>query len=346
MMELKNILIIRNDRIGDLVLTLPLAGIIKKHYPETRITFFVKDYTRALAECNPYIDEILTLPEEIDKAGFADCLKIFRKGKYDAVIIVNPKFRTSLISFLAGIKTRVGSGYRWYSFLFNKKVFEHRKYAERHELEFNVRLLEKIGIKEKVSPSNVNFGLVCNDQDIKKIKQLLYTKGVSFLNPVVIIHPGSLGSAVDLPENKMKQLISILAHDLSITILITGSGNEKVLCQEMAEGTSAINLAGMFSLKELTALYTLSDIMIANSTGPVHIAAALGVYIIGFYPKITACSPERWGPYTEKRSLFQPEIKCSNCTREQCEKLNCMNSINLENVVKAVAAAAGQDVKK
>jgi ADP-heptose:LPS heptosyltransferase len=63
-----------------------------------------------------------------------------------------------------------------------------------------------------------------------------------------------------------------------------------------------------------------------------HIAAALGVYVIGFFPKILSCSQKRWGPYTEKKTIFIPTIDCSNCTREQCEKINCMNSIDIGRV--------------
>jgi len=62
------------------------------------------------------------------------------------------------------------------------------------------------------------------------------------------------------------------------------------------------------------------------------VASALGVHIIGFFPKIPACSQKRWGPYTEKKSIFAPAIDCSDCTREQCEKLNCMDSIDIGRV--------------
>jgi ADP-heptose:LPS heptosyltransferase len=77
-------------------------------------------------------------------------------------------------------------------------------------------------------------------------------------------------------------------------------------------------------------------VFISNSTGPIHIAAALGNFIIGFYPKILACSQERWGPYTKNKAVFLPEIDCKDCTREQCEQLDCMNSINYEGVIREV----------
>lgn len=92
------------------------------------------------------------------------------------------------------------------------------------------------------------------------------------------------------------------------------------------------NLVGLFSLAELKALINYSDIFIANSTGPLHIAAALGKYVIGFYPKIAQCSPARWGPYSVKSKVFTPSLQCSNCTREQCEQLDCMNTIPVSEI--------------
>ncbi len=93
-----------------------------------------------------------------------------------------------------------------------------------------------------------------------------------------------------------------------------------------------LNLSGQLDLSLLKALINKADLFISNSTGPMHIAAALGVHVIGFFPKILSCSQKRWGPYTEKKTIFIPTIDCSNCTREQCEKLNCMNSIDIGRV--------------
>ena len=92
------------------------------------------------------------------------------------------------------------------------------------------------------------------------------------------------------------------------------------------------NFAGKFSLDELSALISKSVMFVSNSTGPIHIAAALGKYTVGFYPKIVSCSKERWGPYTNKKLVYEPQIDCKNCTPEQCKKLNCMDSIDMSKV--------------
>jgi heptosyltransferase-3 len=234
--------------------------------------------------------------------------------------------------FYSSIKNRIGTGYRWYSFLFNRKVFEHRKYAEKHELEYNIGLLKKINIDSIDLPEQMKFHLSVDDKSSEKISALLTERGFKQENKLVIVHPGSGGSSVDLPKEKLIELTRRLSDLKKLTVVITGSKNEIQLCEEFEVNESVINLSGQIDISLLKALIKKSDLFISNSTGPIHIAAALGVYVIGFYPKILSCSQKRWGPYTKNKLIFTPTIDCSNCTREQCEKLNCMNSIDIGRV--------------
>ena len=326
----KNILIVRTDRIGDVVLTLPLASILKKHLPDCKITFMVRDYTRPLVQCVKDIDEIIVY-EKND--SFFSLLNNIKNKSFDTCFVVHPKFIIALVVFLSGIKKRIGTGYRWYSFLFNKKIFEHRKYGTQHELNHNINLLKLIDIKEEVNETNVSFNLQVDENSKQNVLNKLKELNIDNNLPNVIIHPGSGGSAIDLPVSHFKEVVEQLAHELDINIFLTGSLNEKNICDSIMNKKNTYNLAGMFDLKELSALISQSQLMIANSTGPIHIAAALGINVIGFYPKIASCSVTRWGPYTVKRKIFTPTIDCNDCTREQCEKLNCMSSIKVSDIV-------------
>lgn len=329
--EPRNILIVRTDRIGDVVLSLPLARIIKQHYPKAKVTFLVRAYTKALVENNYFIDEVIILKEESTKILIAENIKQLKKKNFDTAIIVYPTFKIALITFLSGIKYRVGSGYRLYSFLFNKKVYEHRKDAVKHELEYNLSLLSQLGINHIGGTNNVSFDLDVNKSSLNKVESLLGSLGINNKEKFVIIHPGSGGSAVDLPVEKFIELVKMLS-DKKIKIVLTGSENEKEICNQLVLNELTFNLAGELNLEELIALISKCSLLIANSTGPIHIAAALDKYTFGFYPKVKVCSAKRWGPYTEKKFIYEPEIECNNCSVEQCAELNCMNSINVVRV--------------
>ena len=151
MIEPKNLLIVRTDRIGDVVLSLPLAELVKRHFPHCKVTYLLREYTKCLAQEHPFIDSILLLKESNGKVPIKDNYRELQKYNFDSCLIVYPTFQTALIAFLSRIKNRIGTGYRWYSFLLNHKIYEHRKYAERHELEYNVNLLKAFGIDEKVN---------------------------------------------------------------------------------------------------------------------------------------------------------------------------------------------------
>jgi len=336
MIEPKNILIVRTDGIGDVVLSLPLAGLIKKYYPDCKVTFLLRNYTKELTDEHPNINEVIIIKENNGKIPVSSNVNQLKKKSFDSCIVVYPTLVTALIVYLSRINIRVGSGYRWYSFLFNRRVYEHRKYAEKHELEFNVSLLKIFGINESVTPNNVKFDIKINPTTLDSVKKKLSNYGVDLTKKIIIAHPGSGGSAVDLPLEKFAEIVSSLINLEKAAVIVTGSENEKEICDLISGDSNVVKLAGKLNLSELAALISCCSVFISNSTGPIHIAAALGIFTIGFYPKILACSAKRWGPYTTKKAVFLPEIECENCTREQCERIDCMNSINYEGVIKEV----------
>jgi lipopolysaccharide heptosyltransferase II len=332
----KNLLIVRTDRIGDVVLSLPIARIIKKYYPDCKVSFLVRNYTESIVCDNPDIDEIIILKEKGKKIALTENINQIKIKNFDSALVVYPTLPTAWIIYRTGIKHRVGTGYRWYSFLFNHKVFQHRKYAEHHELEFNIKMLTKFGIKESITQEGIKFNISVDSNSVSKLKTRLKLNGWQQNKKIIIIHPGSGGSSVDLSPEKFRELINKLSSIENQFLIITGSSSEKLLADKLTVNTQALNLAGNLNLKELIALISLCDIFISNSTGPIHIAAALDKYTIGFYPKIVECSARRWGPYSTKGFIFEPKIDCKNCNRRQCEQLKCMNSINTNDVLNKV----------
>jgi len=336
MTQPKKILIVRTDRIGDVVLSLPMASFIKRRYPGCKVTFMLREYTKPLAESNPDIDEIILLKENKGRVSITGNAALVKSGYYDTCIAVYPTFRIALFLFLSGIKNRIGTGYRLYSFLFNKKIYEHRKHGKHHELEHNINMLKMIGIEERPTPQSVPFNIHSNEKSRHIIENEFDSKKINTPLQTVIIHPGSGGSSIDWPLSSFQELIKLMARELNINILITGGKHEFEMCNRLVVHKKIENFAGRFDLNELIALIDKSDLLIANSTGPIHIAAALGKHVIGFYPKIKECAQKRWGPYTYRKIIFEPTVCNGNCKKETCEKLNCMNSINVRDVFEKI----------
>ncbi|MBI3189867.1 MAG: glycosyltransferase family 9 protein [Ignavibacteriales bacterium] len=212
-------------------------------------------------------------------------------------------------------------------------MYEHRKTAQRHELEYNLHLLSVVGCS--VDGLEIQPSLIVHPKSIHRIEKLLTSKGILATESVVVLHPGSGGSARDWSAKKFGELAQRLGNIPNIRVVITGKKEEAQLVNEVMEyaDPKAVPLIDFESLREFAALAQRATLFVANSTGPIHIAAAVGTYVIGLYPQITALSATRWSPYTKQKTIFSPvgkPIDCKKCLQTNvCE---CMDSISVDDV--------------
>jgi lipopolysaccharide heptosyltransferase III len=331
-------LIVRTDRIGDVILTLPMASVIRKNIPHAFITMLIQKYTKELVESDRNVNEIISYDQEGTGAPFFDLIENIRLGNYDVVFHTHPRFRLALITWLAGIPVRVGTGYRWYSFLFNRKVFEHRKDARFHELIYNVHLIEALGYT--VKGIDVSPAIEVMPETEKRVMEYMENLGLSKDKKTVILHPGSGKSARDWSPKSFGLLGKKLSEIEGVQIIVTGSKNEKALIELVRSfiGRQAFALPDQLSISELAAFIKNSSLFVANSTGPIHIAAAVGTPLIGFYPHITSLSANRWGPWTDKKIIFSPNgkpLNCKKCIRKKTATCECMDTISVDQVYTA-----------
>ncbi|MEW5798012.1 MAG: glycosyltransferase family 9 protein [Bacteroidota bacterium] len=330
--EVRNILLIRTDRIGDVVLSLPMLPVLKKHFPKASITMMVRKYTRELVERHSCVSDIVQWDDDGERT-LSEYVKIVKQRSFDIAIVPYPRFILALIIYLAGIPVRVGTGYRWYSFLFNHKVYEHRKDAKRHEVEYNLNLLKAIGIE---NTGTADFELDISADVQQKIDEMLSKDS---MNTFVVLHVGSGGSARDWSLQNFAALGDRIRNDLQCNVILTGGESEKSLVASVVSNmkTSPVNYTGLFSLVELGALFKRASAFVSNSTGPLHIAAAVGTPVIGFYPPILQCSAVRWGPYTNKKKVFTADsARCPLCKGGACQSNVCMDQITVDQVFHAV----------
>ncbi|MDQ3021379.1 MAG: glycosyltransferase family 9 protein [Bacteroidota bacterium] len=323
--EVKNLLIARTDRLGDVILTLPLISAAKKVFNNAKVIFFVKKYTSDLIKSYEGIDE---LSVEEDVYGFWDKYKYFRNKKIDLVINVKPRFDLALLFYMLRIKYRIGTGYRWYSFFYNYKVYEHRKISDKHESDYNLNLL-KIFFDEVDLEKEFHFKYSSDEKN--KLDTKLNAHNLSLDESFIIIHPGSGSSAKDLSPEKFSEFINGIMNEYSnYKIIFTGLEKEKILTDKIKTGVNKvyqnklIDVNGKVNLKDLMILIDHSKLFISNSTGPIHIAGALNKNIIGFYPNEKKMGNIRWGPLGKNVIVLMPD------------ESNKMDSINVKNIMNAV----------
>ncbi|RPH32058.1 lipopolysaccharide heptosyltransferase family protein, partial [bacterium] len=188
----RNILVVRTDRLGDVILTLPLLPLIHQCHPGARVSMLLSRYTGEIVEGHPHADALLWYDDASRRpVPFREMLRRIRQERFDAVILVHPTLRLAWMMKLARIPVRVGSGYRYYSVLFNRRVREHRKDARRHELEYNIRLLAQIGCPVPEKLDRPDYGIVVPPEAGRKVHEMKQSFGVGLEKPVVVIHPGS-----------------------------------------------------------------------------------------------------------------------------------------------------------
>jgi heptosyltransferase-2 len=295
---IKKILVLRPDRLGDVILTLPVVQNLKEAFPEASITYLCTGYTSQILESYSLISDLIIYNRENGHKGInkiVNLAKKLREYNFDLAIHLLPRYPLALATYLAQIKYTVGTGFRWYSFFFTHRQYDHRKYNLYHEVEYNLRLLKKIGVKSNYSPdvySYFNF-----PKTVSESVQRFLTEKINE-RPYIIIHPGSGGSSIDWPLTNFIELIRQLNEWGKFDVCVTGVTNDKEFLKPLYESNiNFVDLVGIFDLNELALILHKADLFISNSTGPLHLAVAMGTKVLGFFPNSPGLGPGRWGPF-------------------------------------------------
>ncbi|UCB52507.1 MAG: glycosyltransferase family 9 protein, partial [Candidatus Zixiibacteriota bacterium] len=218
-------LVVRTDRVGDVVLSTPVLESIKTRFPESHLVMMVSSYAAGVVKANPNLDDVIIDDHENRHKGIKGFLvlsKEIRGGRFDVGILLRPTFRLALLLFLAGIRYRVGTGYRFYQMLFNRKVCVHRKTNLRHEADYNLNLLRPLGIKpEKIIPR-----VYLSPEEESFAQQVWRESEIAPDRAVAVIHPGSGDSALNLPAKRFAQVADQLVEERDAKVLFTGTKGE------------------------------------------------------------------------------------------------------------------------
>jgi ADP-heptose:LPS heptosyltransferase len=336
---MKRVLLCRTDAVGDVILTLPVARSLKTAHPDMQITLLAAKYAAPLLAGENYLDNVVAIPgRSLDNLDEVNALaRDLKRMNFDAAVLFYPRLSLALAMYLAKIPIRIGTSRRAYSILFNRRIKLRRRDSGKHELDLNYDLIEQeFGVLKRMEPL-----LAVLPDESKSSDRLLAQSGISERDSFVLIHPLSHGSAPNWPIERYAELaIRLIAK--GHRIVITGSllESDDVAAHFGRLGEGIVNLAGRTDLPQLKGIIKRAQLIISGSTGPIHMAGAVGTFAVGIYPPESTLSPVRWGPRGSANKLFVPSVDDSKSSiRDR------MASIAVGPVVEFIISRLSADTK-
>lgn len=335
------ILICRTDRIGDLVLSTPVFEAIKRFIPDAYTIVMARKGIIDVISNNPFIDEYISYdPNGVHKGlkGIFALSDEIKQKHIDIAIELFMSFYPALAIKLAGIKQIIGPGSRIYSYILLTDVIkQHRKESKYNEAEYNLMLLKVLGI------NNINIKprvfLLDNADNCEKF---LTNQGIKLFN-YITIHPGMGGSAKNISAQKYVSLIKVITERYKLPVVITGSFTDHTIVNKITSelyGNPYVkDMCCILSIEQLKMVLFFSKLMIGPSTGPMHIAAALGKPTIAIFSPLKAQSKIRWSPYMlDNVTIIEPNVDCKHkyTCNKSCFHYDCMDLINIEEILEKV----------
>jgi heptosyltransferase II len=332
------IIIVRMDRIGDVVLSTPAIKAVRDAYPRSHIAILIRPYAREVVDGNPYIDEVITYDKSGGEKGLLGNIRFIaglRNKKFDLAVILHPKNSSHVLAYLAGIPKRLGYDKKSGAFL-TKKVPHTKQYGLKHEIDYALDLLRYIGIESQ----DRSLYMPVNKSSEDRIKSLFEKSGISSGDTVIVIHPAAGLRSRRWALERFAKAADILAEKSGARIvIISGPGSDKVIGDKVAElmKQKALNLAGKTSISDLASILKRSKLLISNDSGPVHISCAVGTPVISIFGrKNRGLSPERWGPTGKRDVALHKDAGCDICLDDNCKlSFKCLDMISVEDVLSA-----------
>jgi heptosyltransferase-2 len=320
----QNILIVRTDRIGDVVLTTPAIKAIRQSYPGSHIAILVTPATLDLVNGNPYVDEILVDDRQGQHKGIFGFLRLVREirsKQFDLAIIFHTKRRYNLACYAARIPCRLGYKNEKLGFLLSLPLKDIRPLGEKHEAEYCMDVLKVIGVENDdldifVPAQKEAEGWMLNWMQENSLKP----------NDFVAIHPGASDPAKCWPAANFALLMDRLTERCDLKIVLIGSSQTMPMAAEILQKTrkpsGILNLTGKTSLAQMVSLLRRARLLISNDSGPVHVAAGVGSSVISLFLRDQpGINPERWKPLGPKSFILNNKLQPGSISVDQVLEL-------------------------
>lgn len=328
------ILIVRLDRIGDVILSLPSIAAIRGRFPNAEISVMTRPSTRDLLEGHPTIDEVI--PYYYEKGGRHSSIignvRFIREiqiRQFDLAFILHPSTRAVMVPFMAGIPYRIGFD-STLPFLLTKKVPDRRFEGQKHESEYTLDIVRAFGIPE-IPPAPF---LEVKPDDEFRANEIFRQFGIADGERVVALHPGASCASKRWPVERFAELGASLSAGRRVAIV--GGQEEKKLGKILKDaiGSAAVDLTGELSLKELASFLKRCEVLVTNDSGPAHIAAAVGVKTVTIFGRNReGLGPRRWKTLGEGHTILHQDTGCVVCTAHRCAiGFECLKAVEVKDV--------------
>jgi heptosyltransferase-2 len=330
-----NILIRMPNWIGDLVMATPLIRDLRRHFPSASLTAMARRPICQLLEKDPHIDELFSFEKPprtlLRRDEKRSVIAKLRGGKFEIGVLTPNSFSSAWWFWQGGVRRRIGFSGGWRRWLLTDPIPMPPRGSE-HQVELYKRLLAPLGIAgSKTLPY-----LVLDGQDRAEAQELLRQRGYQKGTPLIGINPGAAyGSAKCWLPERFRSLAEQLLSEGNDLVFFGDTATAplvKEICRNLPQ--RAMDLSGATSLRELMAAIELCDLLVTNDSGPMHIAAALGVPVVALFG---STDDRATGPYGQAEGVIHKRPRCSPCFQRKCPiDFRCMKEITVEEVVKKV----------
>lgn len=343
--QAENVLCVRLDALGDVLMTTPALRALKQSRPSHRLTLLTSASAAPLMSLVPEIaDGIVydapwmkaTASRQDSRAEFA-MIERLRRRRFDAAVIFtvfsqNP-LPAALLCMLADIPRRLAHcRENPYQLLTDWVKEPEPDQFIRHEVRRQLDLVATVGCRT----TNERLSLSVPAEATRRVRAILHEWGLANGRPWVLIHPGASAPSRRYPSERFAEAANILSCEHALPIIFSGSGGEHVLIESIRKAMNAPShsLAGRFSLPELAALVALAPVIVTNNTGPAHIAAAVGTPVVDLYAQT---NPQHTPWQVPQRVLYH-DVPCKNCFKSVCPQghHDCLTRVPPDAVTQAV----------
>lgn len=335
------VLLTRTDRLGDLVLSLPAVAMLKRARPDWEVHVMVAPACLPLVEQAANLDGVWTWEAGGDGCDTRALSRDLARASFDAAVMLQYRRELALLLRRSGVARLYGPRSRFTSwFLLNRGVRQQRSSSGRHEVELNADLVRALLAAPDLPVDLPRLELSDRQRDQGDTFRAAYAPEAA---SVAFVHPGSGGSALDWQPGRFANVANELAARPGWQVFVTGAGGDAALVEAVAADLrpEVRVLLDAFTLREFLGVLAAGDVLVGPSTGPLHMAPALGLAAVGLYPPVATMAPSRWGPQGRWVDSLVPAVDCPavrTCRGPRCPLFNCLNDIAVTDVVAAAIA--------